>query len=404
MKTLPFQKILLPFLGILSAVVIVGALGYTVFKVTTLDNQISSIKKDQDSIKNALGNSLFDDHLQISSDMNISSDNAALQTQINDLLTKADNVAFTKIQQIQTLYADFNSKLTRNKAVKIDDSKTTAGITTWGDMLLKKDYDNLITDITAKNAELEASYKKYLATLPPPPAAINPGSGYSYQTVKISQGTFGVYLLKFALSDVKVVTAAANSSDCKDGCPTKSLEQHIKDNNGFAGMNGTYFCPPDYSSCKGKVNSFDYAFYKSSSSKWLNKNALSWGDTGLATFNGHSATFYTHTNSYGGGSVTAGISNYPTLLHGGKYAVEDRIVTSYQKLKGTKGAIGIGKSNLYLAIITNASVSDAAYVMQALGAQDALNLDGGGSSAMYLNGHYILGPGRSLPNAVVLVK
>ncbi len=47
---------------------------------------------------------------------------------------------------------------------------------------------------------------------------------------------------------------------------------------------------------------------------------------------------------------------------------------------------------------------DAAYVMKALGAKDALNLDGGGSSALYLNGSYLVGPGRSLPNAIVLVK
>jgi len=39
-----------------------------------------------------------------------------------------------------------------------------------------------------------------------------------------------------------------------------------------------------------------------------------------------------------------------------------------------------------------------------LGVKYALNLDGGGSSALYLNGSYIVGPGRSLPNAVILVK
>lgn len=31
---------------------------------------------------------------------------------------------------------------------------------------------------------------------------------------------------------------------------------------------------------------------------------------------------------------------------------------------------------------------DASYVMKALDAKDALNLDGGGSSALYLNGSY----------------
>jgi len=33
-----------------------------------------------------------------------------------------------------------------------------------------------------------------------------------------------------------------------------------------------------------------------------------------------------------------------------------------------------------------------------------LNLDGGGTAAMYINGGYVVGPGRPLANAVVLVR
>jgi len=43
-------------------------------------------------------------------------------------------------------------------------------------------------------------------------------------------------------------------------------------------------------------------------------------------------------------------------------------------------------------------------VMAALGAKDALNLDGGGTAAMYIGGAYTVGPGRLLPNAIVLTK
>jgi exopolysaccharide biosynthesis protein len=49
-------------------------------------------------------------------------------------------------------------------------------------------------------------------------------------------------------------------------------------------------------------------------------------------------------------------------------------------------------------------VTESAYVLQALGARDAINLDGGGTSAMYLGGSYRVGPGRLLPNAIVLTK
>jgi exopolysaccharide biosynthesis protein len=47
---------------------------------------------------------------------------------------------------------------------------------------------------------------------------------------------------------------------------------------------------------------------------------------------------------------------------------------------------------------------DTAYVLQALGARDALNLDGGGTAAMWIGGGYKVGPGRLLPNAIVLTK
>jgi exopolysaccharide biosynthesis protein len=276
-------------------------------------------------------------------------------------------------------------------------------VSEWGNLLLNKDYETLKTNMEEANQDLEDKYSEYLANLPPPPSQT--GEGYNYTTVSTGQGTFGVYLIKVPLSSVKVVTASASGDTCKDNCPTKSLEQHVKDNNGYAGINAGYFCPPDYAACNGAINSTDYAFYKSSSGKWLQKDALSWGDTGLATFNGNSAKFYKKSSDYGGGSVTAGVSNYPTLLDNGEVVVNNDKLTSYQKdVRGTRGAIGIGKDNLYLALITGATVKEAAYVMQSLGALDALNLDGGGSSAMYINGGYVVGPGRSLPNAIVLTK
>jgi len=49
-------------------------------------------------------------------------------------------------------------------------------------------------------------------------------------------------------------------------------------------------------------------------------------------------------------------------------------------------------------------VPQIALVMQALGARDAMNLDGGGSVAMWINGGYVVGPGRQLPNAILLLK
>lgn len=383
------------------------AISYTYLfsRLLQVERSVSEVSASYSSIQNNFTEELFKDHLALQNQQSVTENLNVLQSQLDELLIKNENVEYQKIQEIYTNYAKFKENLERNDQVKLDVAGAKDKVGQWGDLLINKEFDNLLADILLETKVLEDSYSEYLASLPPPPSAPTSTDGYSYTTVSTSRGTFGVALIKMPLSEVKVVTASANSDDCDDNCPTKSLAAHISDNDGFAGINGAYFCPPDYSECSGKVNSSDYAFYKSSSNKWLNKGALSWGDTGLATFNGNSPRFYKKSSDYGGGSVTAGISNYPTLLQGGNIVINESKLTSYQKTaKGPRGVIGVGKTNIYLAIINGATVIDAAYASQALGMQDALNLDGGGSSALYINGGYVVGPGRSLPNAVVLKK
>ncbi|MEK7130593.1 MAG: phosphodiester glycosidase family protein, partial [Patescibacteria group bacterium] len=43
-------------------------------------------------------------------------------------------------------------------------------------------------------------------------------------------------------------------------------------------------------------------------------------------------------------------------------------------------------------------------IMNAMNMKHAIGVDGGGSSAMYYNGQYKVGPGRSIPNAIVVVE
>jgi exopolysaccharide biosynthesis protein len=407
--TLPKLKIkvnsFLKYLFLLSVFLLTfSAIFYIYRRIQTIEKSVVGVSEIQSNLKNTLDVSLYEDHIKLSEQANFRSEAEALKLEIEKLNSVEGNQDYQKIQEIFKSYDLFVSNIDRNMKVKLDTKDYDGKVASWGEMLIKKDFDNLKIEIDSANVSLDEANEKYLASIPKPVVSQVSGGG-NYMTVDTEKGKFGVYLIKVALSDVKVITASASGDDCKDNCPTKSLAQHVSDNGGFAGMNGAYFCPPDYSSCSGKINSSDYAFYRSSSGKWLNKGALSWGDTGLATFKGNSAKFYKKSSDYGGGSVTAGISNYPTLLQDGNVVIDTGKLTSYQKdVKGLRGAIGVGDSNLYLAIISNATVVDAAYAMRALGAKDALNLDGGGSSALYLNGSYIVGPGRSLPNAVVLVK
>ena len=43
-------------------------------------------------------------------------------------------------------------------------------------------------------------------------------------------------------------------------------------------------------------------------------------------------------------------------------------------------------------------------MLLAIGVRDALNLEGRGTAAMWINGQSTVGPGRLLPNAVLLTK
>lgn len=242
----------------------------------------------------------------------------------------------------------------------------------------------------------------------PGPPAVRTETGYSLLSVPTARGMFAVHLIKERLADVTVKTVAANAAVCRRDCPAKPLADYVADNKAYAAMNGTYLCPPDYAECAGKVNSYEYAVYDTNLRTWLNLPSLATTQTGLVTFTGSTPTFYRRSSVYARdrlslAPVTAGLTMYPLLLEGGRIVNSESEQSDAQKVRSMKGSIGVDQTHIYLALVANASVTESAYVLQALGVRDALNLDGGGSSAMWL-GSYKVGPGRLLPNAVLLTK
>lgn len=221
----------------------------------------------------------------------------------------------------------------------------------------------------------------------PSPTQAPSGSG----TSRVGNAT----VLTYDLGLTTVVTDTGNDDDCANDCPTKPLTSYIAENGGRAGMNGTYFCPPDYAYCAGKVNSFDFPVWNNRLRKWINASTLFWDGRGMMVFRSGSAQFYPNAVSAGAPSdITGGIVNYPSLLSGGNVLVGDGA-------KGTRTGIGYGGGKLFLVVVRNSSYLDLANTFKSLGATEALNLDGGGSVALY-DGGYKAGPGRSLPNAVII--
>lgn len=251
----------------------------------------------------------------------------------------------------------------------------------------------VVTDFRASASGMQAGIER-----------VTPRLGYSGFDVLTPRGTFHVQVIKERLADITVRTVTANTTDCFDACPAKPLADYVYENAAFAGMHGSYLCPPDYAGCAGKVNSYEYAVYNSALRKWLNPRAFDNPVNAIVTVEDGALTFYRRVKSFDRGPVTAGISNYPLLLTGGALVNSEAEQSEAQKQRGAKGSIGSDGTHLFLVLVWNASVTDSAYVLQALGVRDAMNLDGGGTSAMHYGGTYRVGPGRLLPNAILLLR
>lgn len=384
----------------------IGAIFYLLYQTNLLTKKSSEIEENvaylkdiQEDYSGALLEELYNDQLMLQSNRADIGEIERLKEELERF--KNENETLLTVDEIYALYSSFNTKVKRNLSVKLEIDPLDDTLTEWGNLLLAQDFETLKSAIQKYNAVLDAAHAEYIASLPKPSA---PAEGYSYLNVSTEKGTFGTWLIKVPINSVKVKTLAAIESDCKNDCPTKTLQQYVEENGGFAGINGSYNCPPDYSACQDKKNSFDFALYDSNDGRWFNKGALGWSDTGLVTFSNGKADFYKKSTDYDGDSVNAAISNYPSLLKDSKVVVDEGKLTSFQKVRGLRGALGLGGENIYLVHISNATVVEAAYVMKALGAIHALNLDGGGSAAMYINGRYVLGPGRGLSNAIVLIR
>jgi hypothetical protein len=65
-----------------------------------------------------------------------------------------------------------------------------------------------------------------------------------------------------------------------------------------------------------------------------------------------------------------------------------------------KGLIGV--DSVHISLIANATVTDSAHVLWALGVKKRAQPGRWRPAAMWISGSYKIGPGRLLPNAVVL--
>jgi exopolysaccharide biosynthesis protein len=314
-----------------------------------------------------------------------------------------------KIKKIQSTY-----KKTADVYEELLDLKNAGGKTTQleeslaqvFDLLSKTDYQTAETNLASLSGQIKIESQKLAASFKIPESVplINspPASGYRRQQVPTESGTFMVSLVSADLNSTRVIVDTASESTCHNDCPVLPLSDYVSRNGAFAGINGSYFCPAAYPQCAGKTNSFDTLLMNKNKVYFNSENNV-YSTVPVVVFYGNSARFIERSLDWGRATdVDAVIANQPLLLLGGQIKFSSG-GDAKQGSKGSRSFIGTTGNTVYIGVVHNATVAESAVVLKTLGLENALNLDDGGSTALW-SGGYKVGPGRNLPNVVLLMR
>lgn len=205
------------------------------------------------------------------------------------------------------------------------------------------------------------------------------------------------------LNSARVVVDTASDGTCGNDCPVASLGDFAARSGAFAAINGPYFCPASYPSCAGKTNSFD-TLIMNKNKVYFNSDNNVFSSVPAVIFSGSSAWYVGQSLQWGRDTgVDAVIAAQPMLLSDGNvvYGGDNE---AKRAGKGSRSFIGSTGSTVYIGVVHNANVAEVARVLKTMGVQNALNLDSGGSTALWSGGNYLVGPGRSTPFGILLLR
>lgn len=241
-------------------------------------------------------------------------------------------------------------------------------------------------------------------------------SSYDYQKKVTTAGgeDFYVDVVEIDLDnpDLGIVTDTANHEDCDSNCPAQSLGEFVFENDGFAGVNATYF-----DTSAAKKNYYFFPVYNSELEKLINEDQLKYWTTGpIIAFDKQNNFYYfkdsrefkgvEYFEDTHGVELQAALGNKPRLIEDGKNLLIDwELDDKQEKVKSWRTALAYqedgGKGKIFLVAARYATVPDLANILKAMKVDQALNLDGGYSTCMFYNDEYMIGPGRDVPNALI---
>ncbi len=283
---------------------------------------------------------------------------------------------------------------------------------------LEEDFAQILTYLSERNfasgsamlATLTSEIKRLEQAMTPQPtipasvpvANTPPSSGYQRSQVRTSIGNYLVSIVSADMNSTRVIVDTASDSTCTNDCPVLSLGDYVSRSGGFAGINGSYFCPASYPSCVGKTNSFD-TLLMNKNKVYFNSDNNIYSSVPAVIFSGSSARFVGRSSEWGRDTGVDGIiANQPLLVSGGT-VVFGGDGDPKKGSRGHRSFVGASGSSVYIGVVHSATVAETAIVLKDMGMQNALNLDSGGSTVLWSSG-YKVGPGRAIPNAIVLVK
>lgn len=384
----------------ISLAVLIGVIGWLVFQNKSVSNfsetQSNLLAFTQTELQNV--------------EYRLASASATIDALLNEDQRQRNDRLEATISAIQKTYTE-STKLYEEildlRGDKADTQKIEEKLAISITQLANQNYSSASATLKTVATEIKALQQKLAeaAVAPTPQAAVSntaPSSGYSRQKVETDIGGFVVSLIAADLGSTKVVVDTASGGDCGNDCPVLPLSDYVSRNGGYAGINGSYFCPATYPSCAGKTNSFDLlvmnkdkVYFNSSNNVYSNNPAV--------IFGGGYIRFVAAASEWGRDtSIDSMLSNYPLLVSGNQV----RFNGDGDPKKGSKGnrSFVANKGNtVYIGVVHGATVAESAHALQTLGMDNALNLDSGGSTALW-SGGYKVGPGRNIPNAIVFVR
>lgn len=261
---------------------------------------------------------------------------------------------------------------------------------------------SLDSDIEKANAKLLAA-SEGIDTSNIPVNNAPPGSGYSRQQVNVNGTSYLIDLVAGSLSSTRVIVDTASENDCGNDCPTLPLATYVSRNSAYAGVNGSYFCPAEYPSCAGKTNTFD-TLAMNVKKHYFNSDNNAYSTVPAVIFGSGWVRFVNRSLDWGRDTGADGVlANQPLLVSGGN-VVFGGDGDPKKGSRGNRSFVANKGNTVYIGVIRNVTVAESALAMKAMGMDNALNLDSGGSTALFVNGGYKAGPGRNIPNAILFIN